>query len=159
MLLHDLSNRIFHDGLDDLPTILLPSCQSLRELPGLFSRNLAWERRLIRIDNRLHERGARVVERFAIPRAIPDALVEGLEWDATGRTYETPEEFKRLLLADLDTFNATFIEKLATYGLRRSISFGDRDGLAAIAQASKAKDYRLRDLIEAFVLSDLFARR
>lgn len=76
-----------------------------------------------------------------------------------GRTYETPEEFKRLLLADLDTFNATFIEKLATYGLRRSMSFGDREGLAGIAQASKAKDYRLRDLLEAFVLSDLFAKR
>ncbi|MDB4943161.1 MAG: phytoene synthase [Labilithrix sp.] len=32
---------------------------------------------------------ADVVERFAIPRALPDALVEGMEWDASGRTYET----------------------------------------------------------------------
>ncbi|HTN77533.1 MAG TPA: DUF1588 domain-containing protein, partial [Pirellulaceae bacterium] len=76
-----------------------------------------------------------------------------------GRTYETPEQFKQLLLSDLDAFNAAFIEKLAIYGLRRSIDFDDRDELAAIAQASRAKDYRLRDLVEAFVLSDLFQQR
>ena len=68
-----------------------------------------------------------------------------------GRTYSTPEEFKQLLLADLDAFNSTFIEKLATYGLRRTMSFDDRDDLKAIAAASKAKDYRLRDLIAALL--------
>ncbi len=76
-----------------------------------------------------------------------------------GRTYETPEEFKSLLLADLNTFNAAFIEKLATYGLRRSMSFDDRDQLKAIAAASKEKDYRVRDLVEAFICSDLFQKR
>ena len=76
-----------------------------------------------------------------------------------GRSYQTPEEFKRLLLADIETFNAAFIEKLATYGLRRSMSFDDREPLKAIAAASKAKDYRLRDMIEAFVVSDLFQSR
>ncbi|MBI3880837.1 MAG: DUF1592 domain-containing protein [Verrucomicrobia bacterium] len=76
-----------------------------------------------------------------------------------GRTYQTPEEFKQLLLADLDAFNAAFIEKLATYGLRRTVSFGDLDDLKAIAAAGKAKDYRLRDILEAFVLSDLFTKR
>ena len=76
-----------------------------------------------------------------------------------GRSYQTPEEFKQLLLADIDSFNTAFIEKLATYGLRRSLSFDDREDLAAIAKASRAKDYRLRDLVEAFVLSDLFQKR
>ncbi|CCD98522.1 phytoene/squalene synthase family protein [Bradyrhizobium sp. STM 3809] len=32
---------------------------------------------------------AGVVARFAIPRAIPEALLEGLAWDAQGRRYET----------------------------------------------------------------------
>ena len=32
---------------------------------------------------------ADVVARFAIPEAIPEALIEGLEWDAEGRRYET----------------------------------------------------------------------
>jgi phytoene synthase len=30
-----------------------------------------------------------VVQSFAIPRAVPEALLEGMEWDATGRTYDT----------------------------------------------------------------------
>lgn len=76
-----------------------------------------------------------------------------------GRAYETPEEFRQQLLADIDNFNAAFIEKLATYGLRRSMSFDDRDTLQAIAAASKAKDYRLRDIVEAFVIPDLFQSR
>ena len=76
-----------------------------------------------------------------------------------GREYKDAEEFKQLLLHDLDAFNATFIEKLATYGLRRSMTFSDRDELKKIAAASKAKDYRLRDVVEAFVGSDLFQRR
>ena len=46
-----------------------------------------------------------------------------------GRSYQTADEFKKLLLGDLDAFNHTFIEKLATYGLRRSMSFSDRDDL------------------------------
>ena len=76
-----------------------------------------------------------------------------------GREYANAEEFKKLLLSDLDAFNATFIEKLATYGLRRSMSFADRDDLKAIAAVSKAKGYRVRDIVEAFILSDLFQKR
>ena len=76
-----------------------------------------------------------------------------------GREYRDAEEFKKLLLSELDAFNHTFIEKLATYGLRRSMSFDDRDGLKAITAASKLKDYRLRDIVEAFVLSELFVKR
>jgi hypothetical protein len=76
-----------------------------------------------------------------------------------GRAYQNAEEFKQLLLGNVDAFNATFIEKLATYGLRRSMSFQDRDDLKAIATASQAKDFRLRDIVEAFVVSDLFQKR
>jgi 15-cis-phytoene synthase len=32
---------------------------------------------------------ADLVRRFAIPRAIPEALIDGFVWDATGRRYET----------------------------------------------------------------------
>jgi mono/diheme cytochrome c family protein len=76
-----------------------------------------------------------------------------------GRAYQNPDEFKRLLLGDLDAFHLTFIEKLATYGLRRATSFGDREDLKAIAAAAKAKDYRLRDIVQSFVCSDLFQKR
>jgi hypothetical protein len=76
-----------------------------------------------------------------------------------GRTYDSPEAFKQLLLAEVDTFNAAFIEKLATYGLRRTMSVDDHHDLAEIAAASRTHDYRLRDIVEAFVLSDLFTKR
>jgi hypothetical protein len=76
-----------------------------------------------------------------------------------GREYANADEFKKLLLSDLDAFNRTFIDKLATYGLRRSMSFSDRDDLKLIAAASKAKDFRLRDIVEAFVCSNLFQKR
>jgi phytoene synthase len=35
---------------------------------------------------------AAVVARFGIPRALPEALLEGFEWDAAGRRYETLPE-------------------------------------------------------------------
>jgi len=35
---------------------------------------------------------AEVVHHYTIPRAMPDALIEGLAWDTTERTYETLSE-------------------------------------------------------------------
>jgi phytoene synthase len=35
-----------------------------------------------------------VVARFAVPRALPEALLEGFEWDAAGRRYETLEDLE-----------------------------------------------------------------
>ncbi|MBM2321928.1 MULTISPECIES: 15-cis-phytoene synthase [Marivita] len=44
-------------------------------------------------DNAAADRAfARVVEEFDMPRALPDALLEGLAWDAMGRRYETLSE-------------------------------------------------------------------
>ena len=37
---------------------------------------------------------AHVVARFAIPRVIPEALLEGFEWDAQGRRYESFDELQ-----------------------------------------------------------------
>lgn len=76
-----------------------------------------------------------------------------------GRTFANAEEFKQLLLDDLDQFNETFIEKLATYGLRRTITFEDHADIVAIAERAKAADYEVRSIVEAFVLSELFQKR
>ncbi|UUO04660.1 DUF1592 domain-containing protein [Blastopirellula sp. J2-11] len=78
---------------------------------------------------------------------------------ADGRSFQTPAEFKHLMLQDIDKFNAAFIEKLATYGMRRAMTFEDREDLETIAAVSRASDYRLREILEAFVLSDLFQKR
>ncbi len=76
-----------------------------------------------------------------------------------GRRFADAAEFKKLLLADVDKFNAAFLEKLATYALRRGLTVDDRAALAELARQSKAADYRLSSIVEALAVSDLFQRR
>ena len=76
-----------------------------------------------------------------------------------GRKYADANEFKRLLLDDMDAFNRNFVEKLATYGLRRAVTFEDQQQLDAIAQMSQSNDYRLKSIIQSFVTSELFQQR
>ena len=76
-----------------------------------------------------------------------------------GRRFSNAKEFQRLLMADLDAFNRTFIEKLAIYGLRRTMTIDDRGDIESIVSISRESDYRVRDILEAFVLSDLFFKR
>lgn len=45
-------------------------------------------------ENTIERAFADVVTAFAIPRAIPDALLEGLAWDAQGRRYETVADLR-----------------------------------------------------------------
>ncbi|MBB4265444.1 phytoene/squalene synthase family protein [Roseospira visakhapatnamensis] len=46
------------------------------------------------MDNPVDRAFADVVERHALPRTLPDALLEGFEWDARGRDYETISEVR-----------------------------------------------------------------
>ncbi|MDB5300895.1 MAG: hypothetical protein JWO87_2558 [Phycisphaerales bacterium] len=76
-----------------------------------------------------------------------------------GRKFADAEELKRLMVSDIDKFNAALVKKLATYALRRGMTFDDRQSLAAIAGQSKAGGYKLQTLIESLVQSDLFQKR
>ncbi len=76
-----------------------------------------------------------------------------------GRKFADAAGLKKLMVADLDKFANAFTEKLATYALRRGMTFADRLALNEIAAKGKAQDYKLTALIEALVLSDLFQRR
>jgi len=76
-----------------------------------------------------------------------------------GRAFADVTEFKRLLLDDLDAFHHTFIEKLATFALRRAVTFEDQDEIRAIARHASEADYNVRTVIETLLLSDLFRRR
>ncbi|MEM7013524.1 MAG: DUF1592 domain-containing protein [Verrucomicrobiota bacterium] len=78
---------------------------------------------------------------------------------ADGREFGGPAEFQLLLVEDIDRFAEAFVEQLATYALRRVMTIDDREQIQAIAEKSKADDYRLRAVIENFVQSDLFRRR
>jgi mono/diheme cytochrome c family protein len=76
-----------------------------------------------------------------------------------GRKFADHSEFKKLMLQDIHKFNQTFVKKLATFGVRRAMTVDDQEDLATIAAASKQADYRLKNVIEAFVLSELFLKR
>lgn len=76
-----------------------------------------------------------------------------------GRKFADAKEFQQLLMADIGAFNETFVEKLAIYGMRRTMTIDDRGELKAIADVGRKNDYRVKDILEAFVLSDLFKRR
>lgn len=76
-----------------------------------------------------------------------------------GRTFTDAAEFRKRLVEDVDKFNAAFLEKLATYALRRGLTVDDRSALAELAKQSKAADYRMSTIIEALAVSELFQRR
>ncbi|HTN77261.1 MAG TPA: DUF1588 domain-containing protein, partial [Pirellulaceae bacterium] len=76
-----------------------------------------------------------------------------------GRQFTDASGLKKILVADVEKFNAAYVEKLATYALRRAMTIDDREQLAKLAQHSQANEYRLATLVEALVLSDLFQSR
>ena len=78
---------------------------------------------------------------------------------ADGRRFKDAADLKKLLLGDSDKFAAAVTDKLATYALRRGMTFSDREELKRIAERAKADDYRIASLVEYFVISPLFVKR
>jgi mono/diheme cytochrome c family protein len=76
-----------------------------------------------------------------------------------GRKFADAAALKKLMLADKDKFALAFAEKIATYALRRAMTFGDRERLQRITLQSKTDGYRLETLVRTLVASDLFQRR
>lgn len=84
--------------------------------------------------------------------------------DASGRlpngaTFDGPDAFKSLLVADVDRFAEALTGQLATFALRRVATLDDHRELAEIAARTRANGYPLRDLVVELVCSDLFRRR
>ncbi|HLY09798.1 MAG TPA: DUF1592 domain-containing protein [Planctomycetota bacterium] len=104
------------------------------------------------------------IGRWRTVETVRDGAGDNPKVDASGelpdgRTFADAAEFKKLLLQDLDKFQAAFLEKLATYALRRGISVDDREGLAALAREGRTADYKLGTIVEAMALSELFQKR
>jgi hypothetical protein len=76
-----------------------------------------------------------------------------------GRKFADHEALKQLLVADLPHFAESLTDHLATYALRRGMSFADKKDLRTIAAACASNNWRLGDLVEQLILSDLFQRR
>lgn len=76
-----------------------------------------------------------------------------------GRTFRDAVDFRRLLLEDRERFTRGFTEHLCTYALRRVLTVDDRADIQAIVDAAMARQYGVRDIVRAVVLSDLFRKR
>ena len=76
-----------------------------------------------------------------------------------GRRYSGSDDFKKLMVQDIDRFAEAFVEQLATYSLRRVMTIDEATQIKLIAKASQQNDYKLRSVIENLILSDLFRKR
>jgi hypothetical protein len=76
-----------------------------------------------------------------------------------GRSFADATEFKRLLASRPEPFARAFTGKLAVYALRRSMTLEDEAAVNLIVQQTRGRNYRLRDLIETLIVSDLFRKR
>lgn len=78
---------------------------------------------------------------------------------ADGRTFTNIEEFKKLLLAQPDTFARALTEKLVTYGTGAPPEAIDAAEIEKIVSRVKEKDYGFRALIHEIVRSPLFTNK
>ena len=76
-----------------------------------------------------------------------------------GRPFRGAAQFKQLLLTDRDRFLKAFVEHLCTYGLRRVLTVDDREAVQSIVEEAKRGQYRLKDIVRAVAVSDLFQKR
>jgi mono/diheme cytochrome c family protein len=104
------------------------------------------------------------IGRWRTVEVVRDGAGDNPKVDASGelpdgRKYADAAEFKKLLAEDLDRFAGAFLEKLATYALRRGMALDDRAALAELARRSRDDGYRLGSIVEALALSELFQKR
>ena len=76
-----------------------------------------------------------------------------------GRSFNGPEELKKILLADKPKFARSLAEKLLTYGLGRGLDATDRCALDGIVKETEASGYKFDSLILAVIDSDPFRKR
>ncbi len=88
-----------------------------------------------------------------------DPVIDASGTLADGRAFQDSQQLRKLLRDDHDRFAAAFAEKLATYALRRGMTFVDRELLKQAIEQSKRQDYQLVSLIEELVVSPLFSKR
>ena len=113
------------------------------DLGGDAAALLALEARLARVyagrpDNRATDRAfARVVDRYDIPRALPEALFEGLRWDLDGRRYETLgeiEDYAARVAGSVGVMMAMLMQVRAPALLARAADLGVAMQLTNIAR-------------------------
>lgn len=75
---------------------------------------------------------------------------------ADGREFDSFIEFRELAASDVENVARNFAAKLMVHATGREITFADRKVLDEIVEATREKQFGLRSLIEAVVVSDTF---
>lgn len=76
-----------------------------------------------------------------------------------GRAFKNVDEFKQLLLTDLDKIAHALTTKLITYATGGPPKSTDRAKINAVVSKAKSKNYGFRTLIHEIVASDLFQQK
>lgn len=80
---------------------------------------------------------AGIVEKYDIPRALPEALIEGFEWDASGRRYQdigALEEYAARVAATVGAMMAILMRTRDPQALARACDLGAAMQLSNIAR-------------------------
>ena len=76
-----------------------------------------------------------------------------------GKSFTTPAEMRKILLADIDEFSRNMTEKMLIYALGRGLEQYDRITVRGIARKVSEAEYRLQTLIHEVVRSLPFQQR
>lgn len=76
-----------------------------------------------------------------------------------GRTFATIDGLKMLLLKNPDRIATALAERVTAYATGHGVDAADRDAIARIVAASKAKNYGFRTFIHEIVQSELFRNK
>lgn len=75
-----------------------------------------------------------------------------------GKTFASNAEFRKLVVAQDETFTRCLSRKLLTYAVGRKLNSSDRPSIDVIQREMKTPEAGLRDLIQAVVLSEMFSQ-
>jgi hypothetical protein len=73
-----------------------------------------------------------------------------------GKTFASNAEFRKLVVAQEDTFTRCLTKKLLTYAIGRKLNSSDHPSIDRISKEMAGNDKGLRDLIQAIVASESF---
>ena len=73
-----------------------------------------------------------------------------------GKTFASNAEFRKLLVAQDETFTRCLTKKMLTYAIGRKLNSSDRPSIDKISKKMAGADKGLRDLLQAVVASESF---
>ena len=76
-----------------------------------------------------------------------------------GRSFKSIDEFRRILLSDLNGIAKNVIEKLVIYSTGTEIGFSDRLDLNSLVVQARQKNYGFKSIIKDLVKSRIFQRK